>query len=268
VVEAFFLSVEYGERFCLSHAPAGAPRGAIIYIHPFAEEMHKSRRMAARQAHALAARGWLVLQVDLFGCGDSPGDFGDARWDTWARDVRACLAWARARTARPIALWGLRLGATLAGELAADAALGIERLVLWQPVLNGEQFLTQFLRLRLAAEMLHGGAATSASAELRGQLAQGRTLEIAGYDLHPHLAAAIERVQLASLRPAVKRVDWIELGAEAAASLRPASQRVVERWRAQGLDVRTASVAGEAFWSTIEITECAALLEATQEALA
>lgn len=268
MLEAFFLPAEPGERFCLAHAPAGTPRGAIVYVHPFAEEMHKSRRMAALQARSLAARGWLVLQVDLCGCGDSSGDFSEARWDTWSRDVRAGLAWARTRTAGSVALWGLRLGATLACELAADAALGIERLVLWQPVTSGEQFLSQFLRLRLAAEMLDGGAATSASGELRAQLAQGRTLEIAGYDLHPDLAAAIERVQLAALRPAARRIDWFEVAAEAAASVRPGSQRVAERWRAQGMDVRAASVAGEAFWSTIEISECPALLDATGEALA
>jgi exosortase A-associated hydrolase 2 len=268
VLEAFFLPAAPGERFCLAHWPAGTPRGAIVYVHPFAEEMHKARRMAALQARALAARGWLVLQMDLCGCGDSSGDFGEARWDTWTHDLRAGLDWVGARAPRPLALWGLRLGATLACELAGDAALGIERLVLWQPVTSGEQFISQFLRLRLAAEMLGGGAATSALGELRSQLAQGRTLEIAGYELHPHLAAAIERVQLASVRPAVKRVDWLELGAEAAPAVRPGSQRVVERWRGEGVDVRAASVAGEAFWSTIEIVECAALLEATEGALA
>jgi exosortase A-associated hydrolase 2 len=268
VLQAFYLPVDRGNRFCVVNASASTPRGAIVYVHPFAEEMHKSRRMAALQARRLAARGWLVLQVDLCGCGDSSGDFGDARWETWARDVRAGLAWAKARISGPLALWGLRLGAMLACELAADAALGIERVVLWQPVASGEQFLSQFLRLRLAAEMLSGGAATSALGELRAALAQGRTLEIAGYELHPELAMAIERLELASLRPAAKRIDWLEVSAEPAQSVRPGSQRVVERWRAEGVDVRSASVAGEPFWSTIEIAECEALLEATTEALA
>ncbi|MFN3884534.1 MAG: hypothetical protein ACK4Q4_07240 [Rhodocyclaceae bacterium] len=45
--EAFFLPVADGNRFCLHHPPAGAARGALIYLPPFAEEMNKSRRMAA-----------------------------------------------------------------------------------------------------------------------------------------------------------------------------------------------------------------------------
>jgi hypothetical protein len=42
---------------------------------------------------------------------------------------------------------------------------------------------------------------------------------------------------------------------------------VVERWKEAGLDVRTATVAGEPFWSTIEITLCEPLVDATTEAL-
>ena len=111
--------------------------------------------------------------------------------------------------------------------------------------------------------MLAGGAATSALRELRAELTQGRSLEIAGYELHPELAQAIESLQLASPPPAVKRVDWLEVGA----GVRPGSQAVVERWKGMGLDVRSATVAGEPFWSTIEITVCEPLLDATTEAL-
>jgi exosortase A-associated hydrolase 2 len=143
----------------------------------------------------------------------------------------------------------------------------VDRLVLWQPVTNGEQFLSQFLRFRLASEMLAGGAATSALRELRAELARGRALEIAGYELHPDLAQAIESLQLGALPAATKRVDWLEVGAEASAGVRPGSQRVTERWKAAGFDVRTATVAGEPFWSTIEIAVCEPLLDATTEAL-
>jgi len=80
--EPFFLPASRGERFCIFHPAAGALRGAVLYLHPFAEEMNKSRRMAALQSRMLAARGIAVLQIDLFGCGDSSGDFGDASWAT------------------------------------------------------------------------------------------------------------------------------------------------------------------------------------------
>ena len=235
----------------------------MVYVHAFAEEMNKSRRMAALQARALAAHGYAVLQVDLYGCGDSAGEFGDARWEIWARDVRAAVDQLRNRFTARVSLWGLRLGATLASEIACDPALEIERLVLWQPVIAGEQFLSQFLRIRLAAEMLAAGAATSALRELRAELAQGRSLEIGGYDLHADLAVEIARRDMGLMKPAVKRVDWLEVGT----AVRPASQRVIGHWKASGLDVRPSAVPGDPFWSTVEIAECPALLDATTEAL-
>jgi len=60
------------------HAAQGAALGSVLYGHPFAEEMNKSRRMAGLQARALARAGYDVLQIDLRGCGGSSGDFGDA----------------------------------------------------------------------------------------------------------------------------------------------------------------------------------------------
>jgi hypothetical protein len=41
----------------------------------------------------------------------------------------------------------------------------------------------------------------------------------------------------------------------------------LEKWRLGGLEVHAKAITGEAFWSAIEITECEALLAATQDAL-
>jgi exosortase A-associated hydrolase 2 len=268
VSSVFFLPAEPGQRFCIYHPPADGGAGCgIVYAHPFCEEMNKARRMAALQSRRLAAAGYAVLQIDLFGCGDSSGDFADARWEIWKEDLRTALGWLKSRVDRPLGLWGLRLGATLAADVARDPAMGIERLLLWQPVSNGEQFLTQFLRLRLAAEMLAEGTAQTGVRELRETLGRGAPLEIAGYDLSPELAAAIETLRLAELVPAVKHVHCLEISAAEEPKLSPASQRAMEAWRSRGLDVRAAAVGGELFWSTIEVTECEALLGATEGSL-
>ncbi|MCK7493610.1 MAG: alpha/beta hydrolase [Comamonadaceae bacterium] len=77
--------------------------------------MNKSRRMAALQSRALAAAGFAVLRVDLLGCGDSAGDFGDATWPRWVDDVVAAARWLRRQhpdaADAPLWLWGLRAGA-------------------------------------------------------------------------------------------------------------------------------------------------------------
>ena len=265
---AFFLPAEPGDRFCIFHRSADGGAGCgFVYAHPFCEEMNKSRRLAAMQSRRLAAAGHDVLQIDLYGCGESGGEFAEARWEIWKNDLQIALGWLNSRRDGPLGLWGLRLGATLAADVARDPALGIDQLLLWQPVSNGQQFLTQFLRLRLAAEMLADGAAQTGVRELRETLARGVPLEIAGYDLHPRLAAEIDALNLSDLVPAVKRVHCLEVTAAVEPKLSPASQRALDAWRLRGLDVRAAAVTGEPFWSTIEVTECEALLAATEGSL-
>ena len=132
-VRPFFLRSQPGDRFCLLHAPAQQQqphKGGIVYVHPFAEEMNKSRRMAALQSRRLAALGYAVLQIDLFGCGDSSGDIADADLDVWLRDLDAAAEWLAGQGHRPLYLWGLRLGALLAAAWSSQNRAGLAGLLL------------------------------------------------------------------------------------------------------------------------------------------
>ncbi len=262
--EPFFLEGEAGQRFCLFHPPAGANcRGAVLYVHPFAEEMNKSRRMAALQARELATLGYGVLQVDLYGCGDSSGDFGDARWDIWKRDLALAHFWLSGRLGMPVHLWGLRLGALLALDYAAGATEPVASMALWQPVLSGKVFMTQFLRLRVANAMLGDDKeAGSGTAALRAKLAAGEALEIAGYTLAPEMAAAIDALDLAKMAPALP-VHWFEVVPAPDRPLPPGAARVTAAWAEGGVALHTHVLACPPFWSTQEVTECPALLQAT-----
>ena len=261
-IEAFFLESPRGSLFCLYLAPADKPVShGIIYLHPFAEEMHKSRRMAALQARAFARAGYAVLQVDLTGCGDSVGDFGDATWESWRDDARAAHAWLTSQISGPITLWGLRIGASLAVDIAPSLQ-NIARLLLWQPVINGDQFLTQFLRIKLASEMLSEGQAQNGTKTLKARLEAGEPIEVGGNMLSPDMASALSRLKLADLRPPYL-VNWIEVGAKASEDITPAGQRIVEAWRSNGTTVHTQTVHCDPFWITQEISECAVLVETT-----
>lgn len=261
-IEPFFLEGGHGSLFCLHLYPTDAPPvGGILYLHPFAEEMHKSRRMVALQARRFAAQGYHVLQLDLTGCGDSSGDFADASWQTWLDDARLAHAWLADRTAAPVSLWGLRTGASLAVALSRELP-GIRQLTLWQPVVNGDQYLNQFLRIRMASEMLDAGQGHNDTKTLRARLEAGEPIEVGGYLLSPALAGDLARLKLSALPPPCP-VNWLELGAAAGDQPSPASQRVVEAWRDHGVTVHTRTLAGEPFWLTQEITECPGLLEAT-----
>jgi exosortase A-associated hydrolase 2 len=262
--EPFFLAAAVGQRFCMFHPPHGECRGSLLYVHPFGEEMNKSRRMAALQARALAAQGYGVLLLDLHGCGDSSGDFGDARWDIWKDDLALGHQWLHQRLGLPVSLLGLRLGALLALDYARSAALTVASLVLWQPVQSGAIFLTQFLRLRIANDMLAADSEKSGGTKvLREALRAGETLEVAGYHLTPALADAIEALDAASLAVSHCPVHWVEAVPAEGRPLSPAGAKATAAWEQRGVDLRIHLVVCPPFWATQEITECAALLATT-----
>ena len=275
--EGFNLPVAGGHRFGVLHAPAGSAHGpAIVYVHPFGEEMNKSRRMAALQARALAAAGWSVVQIDLQGCGDSEGDFGDASWERWTADVVDAAAWLRTRCSRTPWLWGLRAGCLLAVEVARRLE-DVAGMLFWQPVLSGRQHLQQFLRLRLAADLLARGEEPGSNArgdarestdKLRERLLAGAPTEVAGYRLSPAVAAGLDAALLTpdASTPA-SPVIWIEVAGSQDPAITPASSAEAERWRKAGHAVDAGAVIGPSFWQTQEIEECPALVGHTLAAL-
>ena len=225
--------------------------------------MHKSRRMAALQARQLAQAGYAVLQIDLLGCGDSTGDFEDASWENWLACARTAHDWLKQKTEGDIVLWGLRLGATLAAQLSSLLPR-IAGLVAWQPVANGESFLNQFLRIRVASEMF--ADRKTGTKELRGQLNVGEAVEVGGYMLAPALASGIDKLRLAQLAiPAP--VFWLEVSPTPGAQPSPASLKVIDSWVASGVQVSAQTIVGDSFWATQEITECPGLLVETLKAM-
>lgn len=277
--EAFFLASaapEGGQRFCIFHPAheldsSGQPLGQVLYIHPFAEEMNKSRRMAALQSRRLAAAGFDVLQIDLLGCGDSSGDFGDATWQAWVNDVVCGAQWLRERAASagarrgqpPLWLWGLRSGCLLAAQAARQMNEPCNFLF-WQPPSAGKQLLQQFLRLKVAGDML-GGQSKGVMDAMRQQLAAGRSVEVAGYMLAPGLSNGLESADLSPPVGALgtRRLEWFELSTRHDATMNPISVKAISQWQAIGFEVCSHVVHGPAFWQTTEIEDAPALLEAS-----
>ncbi len=265
-VEAFFIPAQPGYRLALLYRPTAteAPRGALLQVAPFAEEMNKARRMTALQARKLAAAGFAVLQLDLLGCGDSSGDFGDANWQSWLDDVALGCRWLQAHFDAPLWVWGLRSGCLLANEVVSRLDMPAN-LLFWQPVISGKQSLQQFLRLKAAAEMI-GSESKGVMEQLRKDLQGGVPVEIAGYSLSPSLASGLET---AELRPSARvgRVEWFEISNRTDGALSPAAAICVKKWQDAGRTVRAQVLQGSAFWQTTEISECPELLEATLLAL-
>lgn len=261
-----FLEHQGRKLFYLVLEPASTlPHSSILFLPPFAEEMHKSRRVVACQARALAEAGYRVMLLDLSGCGDSGGDFVDASWHVWRQDAELAASVLVGLGAAPLVLWGLRSGALLASDISQGRS-DIHKLVLWQPVLNGEQQVDQFLRLRTVLSVSTAPSSFDRTS-LWNELRAGRSLDIAGYELSSALAIEMARVRLNDLVPPCP-VQWLEVGLNNNAGLAAGSESVVAHWRNQGIKVESHCVRGDPFWRTVDSQMNPELQSKTLEVLA
>lgn len=238
------------------------PQGDILFVPSFAEEMNRCRAMVCMQAQALADQGHGVLVMDLFGTGDAPGEFEQADLDAWMADLAAGVRWLREHGQGCRTVWGVRLGALLAALLARQVE-GIDRLLLWQPVLSGKTFWTQFLRIRIASEMGRADGVKTTEA-LRQLSVRGEVVEASGYRVGPRLAVQLDGLQMPQgALLAGREVHWFEVLASEETSVAPVNKACVEKMQAAGVPVTTASVVGPAFWQVHERDVAPELIAAT-----
>ncbi len=267
---AFFMEAAEGQRYCVYHAPNPAMkcRGAMVFVPPFGEEMNKTRRLAAVQSRALASIGFGILQIDLFGCGDSTGELRNATWAIWKQDVISARRWLEGRLECTVGLWGVRLGALLALDVASSLP-SPAHLLLWQPILAGKTYLTHLLRIRQASDLVDTGAATPPRLDdLRNTLLSANLpLEIAGYDLTPGMASTFESIDASNFALPDARINWLDIVANPSMSLAPGRAAMAVRWEENEATVQVRMVHGSPFWASPEIDEAPDLIRATCEAM-
>lgn len=268
LVQAEFVALHPGTaapgRFCMMFATDARPRGLVVHVAPFAEELNKTRRMVSQQARRFAASGFSVVVPDLLGCGDSPGRFEDATWNDWRRDVVASATWMRDRHAGldvPLWLWGTRLGALLAAQCAEPAKA--QGLLFWEPVLDAARHLQQFLRI---ADTQPRPAArhTAPRAHAAAQLASGQPVDIAGYRITPALAEGMREAQ-----PPVLGCDVICVQQRSPHGERqtPVSLRHARDITQRNSALRVFEASGPAFWHQVEAEDAADWWEVTTRAM-
>jgi exosortase A-associated hydrolase 2 len=260
-IEGRFLGEPGSRILFVSRRPLRDDLGCVLLVPPFGEEMNKTRPMYADLGRRLSERGFGSLLPDLFGTGDSEGEFRDADWNDWVENVAMVCRWASSQNWSLRGVVATRLGCALVASALRALNLCVERTVFWQPVGDGARFLKQFLRLRVAASMMENDTAESTTG-LRSRLRAGEYLEVAGYELAPRLADQLESVRLVdSLSACLGLVQWIEIAREAQAGLSGAAAKSIDRATGMGISVTSQIVTGEPFWSSTEIVRLPELVE-------
>lgn len=131
------------------HVPdGGRSRGGVVICPPLGMEYVNSHRAIRLVAEELAVRGFVTFRFDYDGTGDSAGSPDDPdRVSALFASIRHAVIEVRSVVGPvPVALVGLRMGATLATawSAAANAAgLPLSALVVWDACRSGRAFLRE-----------------------------------------------------------------------------------------------------------------------------
>jgi pimeloyl-ACP methyl ester carboxylesterase len=170
----------------------------VVLCYPFGADYSAAFRSFRNLATRLARSGFHVLRFDYLGTGDSSGDVEDASVSRWIGDVACAVQEIKdAFQLREVTLVGLNLGATLAA-LAATDCQHVNRLVLWEPVINGRDYIayhTALHRAWIGREVRNGRRVRSADNEMLGyQLTQRLRRDVEGLTLFPLTRAPAQHV--------------------------------------------------------------------------
>ena len=147
ISEPLFFRESEVPLFGCYHAPPGLPvrSTAVLLCAPHGHEYTRAHRAFRFLAERLASAGFPTLRFDYRGCGDSALESDDGNLDVWAEDIAAAAATCLEKSGSSrICAVGLRLGASLALRAQAREPL-FESLVLWDPIISGEQHLSELV---------------------------------------------------------------------------------------------------------------------------
>jgi hypothetical protein len=155
-----------------------------LMVTPFAEEQGRCRRLQYEMSAALAAHGLNGCWLDLPGTGDSPVDETAITAAMWLDSISAALD----HVSAPVMIGGLRLGGAVALHWGQNHAPKMP-VVAIEPI-SGRYALRTLLRSRTA----QAGLSTE---QLLHCLAEGETIEVAGYPLNQATKTALDQFSMA-----------------------------------------------------------------------
>lgn len=236
-MRARFFGPPSGRLFGVFDEPAtdDASDLGVVLCYPHGADYDTAFRAFRLLGTRLARAGFHVLRFDYLGTGDSSGDIDDASVSQWIADVVAAVHELRSsHELREVSLVGLRLGATLAA-LAAAECQGVNRVVLWEPVIDGREYVA-------AQRALH--RAWVGDEVRNGREALDTEEDLLGYRLTERLRRDLESVSLWSLAKAP--APYLHV-----LSQKPSAEheRLIEWLRAKGARVETDCIEGPTVWS-------------------
>ncbi len=143
----FFFGRSQSQLYGVYHPPISQPARSegVLLCYPFGQEYMRAHRAFRQIAMLLGKLGYPVMRFDYFGTGDSAGACEEVSIKQWISDIHtAAEEFKYLANLEKVSLVGLRLGGALAA-IASQEKNNFERIVMWDPVLSGQQYCDEIV---------------------------------------------------------------------------------------------------------------------------
>lgn len=196
------------QLFGVYHAPARARgRKGVVLCYPWGQEYLRAHRAFRFLGESLAGAGVHVLRFDYWGTGDSGGDVSEADLPTWASDVELTVhELMDIADLRRVALCGLRMGAHWAARCAVEHP-AVDRVVLWDPVVDGVSYVRSLDQTPVSREGLHEVDGFTLTAAVRDGLASASADDFTRLDMPSMVLSTSEHAATDDLVSNMRALD-------------------------------------------------------------
>jgi len=184
----FYFGSSDAALYGVYNPPRGRPRPeGVVLCYPFGMEYMRAHRAFRQLTNLLTRSGLHVLRFDYYGTGDSAGEGAEGSLPLWVENIGTAVEELKdtAGVTR-VSLVGLRLGGLLAAR-AAMAGEPLDRVVLWDPVVDGAAYVREMVA---SGDPVPAGAGTG--------LPSG-SVGVSGFPLTPRLQEEIGAEDLTKL---------------------------------------------------------------------
>jgi exosortase A-associated hydrolase 2 len=213
----FFFGGRSRQLFGVYRGPAAASGGAaraVVLCNPWAHEALHAHRSVRQAAAMLADAGLHALQFDYLGTGDSAREMQQVSIADWEEDIRlAVREVTEISNAHRVTLVGLRFGALLAARVAPSLSQVVDRLILWDPVLDGDAYLRELFQTchELASYERH----PSTRRPVPRPAEEGGGFELLGYPMTDRMMQETAALKLADVAGDLPLETFVMLSGEA-----------------------------------------------------
>lgn len=196
----FFFGDADRPLFGIHHQPSSSQfqDTSIILCNPIGFEYGRSHSILMYLAKRLSANGYHVLRFDYFATGDSSGHSNEVSIKQCLKDIESSCEEIKAVSAtRKVTVIGYRIGAAFAAYASINCSF--KRLVLWDPVIDGKDYLDKLQAMH--KQMLHD----TDRFDTRYMPSTEPTNELVGYEYPDELRSEICAIDLSKIEKVKSR---------------------------------------------------------------